>query len=170
MNSIQKGFASYCRPLVDRPPKRSERALSLFSLHSPPPQNQSIFYGSLHSLGEVFCYFYKSNAFSFFGGAKKESAIAWSRGSALFWSLRPKFTPCDRVRSPDHRSGQKKSRPNLDQKSGGSNRHFFDQDGLRPCAQSAPKPAYANFFEPQKNMLRSLQHAKATKRRAKILS
>lgn len=74
-----------------------KRALSLFSLLSHLLKIRAFFYGSQHSLGEVFCYFYKSNAFSFFGGAKKESAIAWSRGSTLFWSNRPKFTPCDRM-------------------------------------------------------------------------
>lgn len=115
----------------------------------------------------MFCYFYKSNAFSFFGGAKKESAIAWSRGSALFWSLRPKFTPCDRVRSPDHRSGQKKSRPNFDQKSVGSCPTFFDKKWSSPSAPKCAQACLRKFFRTAKKYASQSPERKSYKKACK---
>lgn len=59
------------------------RALSLFSPVSPLPQNQQNFTISALTKREFLLLFSKSNAFSFFGGAKKESAIAWSHCACL---------------------------------------------------------------------------------------
>ena len=79
---------------TDRRSGQSERyRYSRFIPH--PPQNQSIFYGSQHSLGEVFCYFYKSNDLCFLTGSKRKRPCRGQRESPLFSSSTKKFTPCN---------------------------------------------------------------------------
>ena len=96
MNSIQKGLRQLLSP-VGRPTAEAVKASAIAILASfpTPPQNQSIFYGSQHSLGEVFCYFYKSNDLCFLTGSKRKRPCRGQRESPLFSSSTKKFTPCN---------------------------------------------------------------------------
>lgn len=146
------------------------RALPLFSPDFPPPQIRAISPILALTKGRCFVTFTKVTLSPFLAVPKKKAPLHGAEGAPSFGLCdqnSPRATECGRLTTEVVRKSLAQI---LIKKVSGVARHFSTKNGLRPAHRSAPKPAYANFFEPQKNMLRSLQNAKATKRRAKILS
>ena len=112
------------------------RALSLFSPVSPLPQNQQNFTISALTKREFLLLFSKSNAFSFLSETKRRRSCG-GQGEPS-WSTRPIHPVRLPKQTPDRRNGQKKSRPNFDQKSVGSCPTFFDKKWSSTAHRSAP--------------------------------
>lgn len=114
-----------------------------------------------------FCYFFKSNVFFVLSlRAKTENAPRRrAQGAPSFGctKIHPVRLP---KQTPDRRSVQMVSP--FDQKKWREQPPFFSSRWSSPSAPKCAKPASTYFFEPQKNMLRSLQHVK-TKKRAKVI-
>ena len=100
---------------------------------------------------------------------KKKAPLHGAEGAPSFGLCDQNSPRATEPRSPDHRSGQMVL-PILINKNvfGVAQQIFFFQNG-QDCAQGAPKPASTYFFEPQKNMLRSLPTPQNTKKRAKVI-
>ena len=109
------------------------RALPLFSPDFPPPQIRAISPILALTKGRCFVTFTKVTLSPFLAVPKKKAPLHGARGCPLFWSIDQNSPRAPEPRSPVRRNGQKKSRPNFDQKSVGSCPTFFDKKWSSTC-------------------------------------